>query len=332
MSVSCIRVHFMLIILLATKLLALCLIGTLLPSYCLTFLFFFFLLTSPIVILCTPATNSLWHLVNCNSIHRYLLYAVRSVLLVLSMCVSCMATIGVVWVLIYTAIGIMIFLHLAVTYVLSEKILPFLTCCVLVCCYVCESYRSFTHEYQDLALRLFEQYNQFAERAQNRAAIMQKFTSKYGRSFDGVKRIPKELFDMACEELMPITKRFCAMSLKAALSSIFVVAIFSFTVLLNASSVFKTSLVVLFGLFPKLVTIYVERRWRKHPKTVPMNENYLKIMQEYINVSDLHHVELPEKGIEDRREGEMVGLCMALLYLCITFIASQYSLFIISRF
>lgn len=130
---------------------------------------------------------------------------------------------------------------------------------------------------------------------------------------------------------MPITKRFCVMSLKAAFSSIFVVPVFAFTVLLNASSVIKTSLVVLVGLFPKLVTIYDERRWRKHSKTVPMNENYLKIIQEYVNISGLHHVELSEKGIEDRPKGGIEVLCEALLYLCIALIASLSFLFIFSR-
>ena len=185
----------------------------------------------------------------------------------------------------YSAVGILIFVQLAVTYVLSQENLPFLTCCVLISCNLWNTYRSFTKKYHDLPLKFLEEYNQLTDSACDADLNMRDFTSDDGRTVDNMKRIPKELFDMACEDLMPITKSFSLMVLKATLSVIFVLAVFSFTMLLTASPVMRTLLTFVAGSFPKIVTIYVERRRKRNLKAVPIDDKARKVAFEYINIS-----------------------------------------------
>ncbi len=243
-------------------------------------------LSSPIATLCTSANFGLWQIVNFNFLHRNLLFAVRFVVVLFDICMSCLAAIGVLSVLKYAAVGIVIFLQLAVSFVLSKENLPFLTCCVLICCYLWNSYRSFTQKYQDLALKLFEQHDQLTDSAIptcNTDLNTQGFTFDYGRTIDNVKRIPKDLFDVACEELMPIGKGICTMVLKATLSVIFVWTAYSFTMLLDVSPVTKTLLTLLAGAFPKIVTIYTERRRKRNSKQLPIDEKARAIVHEYMS-------------------------------------------------
>ena len=78
-----------------------------------------------------------------------------------------------------------------------------------------------------------------------------------------MKRIPRELFDMACEELMPIYESNVDESHhKRDLR-------FGCFLVNNvvASPVTKTLLTFAAGSFPKVVTIYIERRRKRNLKT-----------------------------------------------------------------
>ena len=139
----------------------------------------FSFLLSPIAVLCASTNTSARQLRR-----RYLLCSFRFVVGFLDICLACFAAIGFISVLKYAAVGIIIFLQLAVTHVLSKENLPFLTCFVLVCCYFWSSYRSFTQKYQDFAVKLFEQYDQLTESEHKTYLNMQGFTSDYGRAID----------------------------------------------------------------------------------------------------------------------------------------------------
>lgn len=276
---------------------------------------------SPIVVLCMCASSGFWQLVNLNFVsERFLVLDYPFAVVFLDIFLSCLAAIGVVSVLKFAAVGIMILLQLAATYVLSEENLPFLTCSVLVCGYLWGSYGSFTKRYQDLAVRLFEQYDKLTDSpfntdlhmqrnrsltqkyqelavklyekyyllkdtSNNTGLNMQGFTSDYARTIDNVKRIPKELFDMACEELMSVKTSFCIMMFKATLSVVFVLSVFLFTMSINASPVTKAFLTFVTGLCPQIVTIYVERKRNRKTKIVPINEIARKTVYEYININ-----------------------------------------------
>ena len=73
------------------------------------------------------------------------------------------------------------------------------------------------------------------------------------QSTDKVKRIPKEHFDLACDELMPRRKGIYILVVKTSLSAISIFLVFSFTTLMDASSKMKCLVV-----FPMIVNIYLD--------------------------------------------------------------------------
>lgn len=94
----------------------------------------------------------------------------------------------------FAAVGvIMMFLQFAGTFVLflSQENLLFVSCSVLFSYYLWGNYRSFTQQYQDLAVKLFEQYYQLTDSAGNTDLNKQGITPDHGRTIDNVKRIPK---------------------------------------------------------------------------------------------------------------------------------------------
>ena len=99
------------------------------------------------------------------------------------------------------------------------------------------------------------------------------------QSTDKVKRVPKELFDLACDELMPIRKVIYILVVKTSLSAIFIFLIFSFTTLMDASSKMKCLVAFLAGTFPMIVNIYLDRG----KQNCNFDEKALKIAKEYIN-------------------------------------------------
>ena len=79
------------------------------------------------------------------------------------------------------------------------------------------------------------------------------------QSTDKVKRVPKELFDLACDELMPIRNGIYILVVKTSLSAISIFLVFSFTTLMDASSKMKCLVAFLAGTFPMIVNIYLDR-------------------------------------------------------------------------
>ena len=123
---------------------------------------------------------------------------------------------------------------------------------------------SFTLKYQEpVAINLYEHYE-----------------DQY-LSTDKVKRIPKELFDLACDELMPIRKGIYILVVKPSLSAIFIFLVYSFTTfnLMDASSKMKCLVAFLAGTFPMIVNIYLDRG----KQNCNFDEKALKIAKEYIN-------------------------------------------------
>ena len=180
------------------------------------------IILSLFAIICPFASSSLWELMDVNFIHRYILFPARFVVVFLDILVCCLAMFGVVFVLQYAAVGVMIFLQLAIPLVFSEPNHPEDACCVLVACYLWKSYRSFTQKYQDLAAALFEKQQQLKNKGRKTRFNMQNFPSIFGRTIYNVQRIPKALFDMACEQLMPIRKSVRKLFLEASLSVLLV--------------------------------------------------------------------------------------------------------------
>lgn len=235
------------------------------------------LLFSPVAFFCV--STSVWQLANNNFLHRYLVCSVNFVAGLLDVSISCLSAFGVMFVLRSSAVGVLIFLQLAFTYMLSEENLPFVVCCLLVCCNLWSSNRFFTQKYQDLAVKLFEQYNLFANSEHSGALNTHGITPYHCHTAENVKKIPKELFHTACQELMPIRKTIGIMMVKATLSMVYVFLVFLLTMSMNTSVIVKSLVLFLTVSFPMIVTIFIDRKRRQSN----FEEKTYKIVQEYMN-------------------------------------------------
>ncbi|PFX12437.1 hypothetical protein AWC38_SpisGene23607 [Stylophora pistillata] len=160
--------------------------------------------------------------------------------------------------------------------------LPYVACRVwfLFFYYIWTSYSSFTKAYHELSLALFH-------------------CNKLSRSDDqllklpitpheiDIMAIPKELFDMACEELMPLRERVCILILKITVLVSFVLIVFSLTMKSSSDTtpLIKTLLTFLTLSFPKIVAMYVGGGWQKKLRATVIKEKVPKIVEKFIRES-----------------------------------------------
>ena len=219
---------------------------------------------------------------NCNSDFLHKRISVCFLFSLLDFLLPWLPTLWAMIMLKSAAVGTLIFFQLAAAFVFSKHNLPFVVCCVAFSYFLWISYRSFTRKYQDLAVNLFEYYDLLTNSASKRAfnkpnvyvwpAIVSR-TPDHDHANDNVhvKRIPKELFNMACDELMPIRKGIYKLVVKTSLSTIFIFVIFSFTMSMNA---------FLAGTFAMIVNIYLDRR--KQTCNLNFEQKCHEIVREYI--------------------------------------------------
>jgi len=194
---------------------------------------------------------------------------------------------GALVVLIFAGIGVEIAIVLAFVLLLNEESLPFVALSVLILYYFWSSYSSFTNKYQDLGLALFKHYrsqhSQVTDMNLNTDSLPEN-TQNYLGSKDNLIKIPKELFRMAYEELMPIRESVCVLILKVTLIVSFVFFVFSLIMLLNVSAppVMRALLTFLSGSLPKIVAIYVDGRRQKNIEAMAAEEKIPFIVQEHI--------------------------------------------------
>ncbi len=180
---------------------------------------------------------------------------VKAISLFLVITVAIPAIIGAQFVLLWAGMGVFMAIVLAFVVLLSEEILPFLACFVLVLYYMWSSYSSFTSKYQDLALSLFKHFKKSRSEMCVTMTLntnqVPENASNADDSKDNVMKIPKKLFHMACEELMPIREGVCILLLKVTVIVSFVFLVFSITMMLNvgATPVMKALLTFLTGSF-----------------------------------------------------------------------------------
>ena len=243
---------------------------------------FAIVLTSPIFVFCDIARqfNALFH--------KHRLWMFTCFVLVAG---AIPALLGLLRLLLFANIGISVAFLSAFVLLLSEESLPFIACFGLVLYYLWSSYSSFTNKYQDLGFALFKHYKPYkkSQRSQvtamtlNTDPLLENTQNAVGNK-DNVMKIPKELFQMACEELMPIRESVCVLILKVGITVSFVCLVFSLTILLNvgATPVMRTLIAFLSGSFPKIVTMYMDGRRQKKIKAMIAGEEIPQIVQEYI--------------------------------------------------
>ena len=212
----------------------------------------------------------------------------RLLLLSLSLCILIYipAFLGPICLLAFAGFGVSIAIILAFVLLLSEESLPFVACFVLVLYYFWSSYSSFTNKYQDLGLALFKHYQSYKKSRHSQVTDVNLLenTQNAAGDKDIVMKIPKELFHLAYEELMPIRESVCVLILKVTIIVSFVLFVFSLVMLLNVSAtpVMRALLTFLSGSLPKIVAIYMDGRRQKNIEDMTADEKIPLIVQEYI--------------------------------------------------
>ena len=101
----------------------------------------------------------------------------------------------------------------------------------------------------------------------------------------GVVKIPKGLFDMACEVPIPIREALCLFCFNVVSISSFLFLVFYLTMQLDfgVMPLTKTMVAVLIGLFPRILCKYFEGERQKWMEALTIEEKAPKIVESYLN-------------------------------------------------
>ena len=202
----------------------------------------------------------------------------------------CLGLLGLLsgnYLLLSATLGVLSTILLAYTTVLffPEKSLPFAACFLLFCYYLFSNYSKFTDRYHDLSLTIFNCYKKQTDKISHEEVnINTTHIPSSDKHNGGVVKIPKELFDMACEMLMPIREALCLFCFKVVFISSFLFLVFYFTMPLQfgVKPLTKTMVAVLIGLFPKIVCKYFEGERLKRMEALTIEEKAPKIVDSYL--------------------------------------------------
>ena len=175
---------------------------------------------------------------------------------------------------------------------LSEEHLPYLAYFVSVLYYIWSSYSSFTETYHEFALALYDCYKD-SKRTQVQdvpiTSDQQPELPNNTHDLDNVVAIPKELFGMACEKLLPLREGVYKLILKVTVivSTVFIMFSWVTASSFDTTPLMKTLLVFLTVVFPKIVDIYIDGEWQKKMRERIMKEKVPKIVDKFINETSM---------------------------------------------
>lgn len=175
------------------------------------------------------------------------------------------------------ALGLLLFVQLAVALSFSEQNLPLVVCFVLFSYYLWSSYSSYTTKYQDLAVTLFGHHNHLTNRP-----------NRHKETNEKARIIPKALFSMRCEELLPIRDNTRKLVSKVVWYLIFVFLVFSLTMLLDVSPLTKALLSFLAGSVPRFMTFYFGRSKQRNAQALFMNRKVGQIVLSYVKSTPVY--------------------------------------------
>ena len=143
-----------------------------------------------------------------------------------------------------------------------------------------------------------------------------------------MKRIPKELFDLACEEIMPVRETICETLLKAYLSVTFVFLIYSSAMLLFSSHRTITIITSVVALFPKIF-MHVYKR-QEDLKSVGIDEKARHILEKYITSRVSPHSNRTGKGLVSsgprKDENDIPVILQIVLLIMVNVLFFYYSM------
>ena len=202
-------------------------------------------------------------------------------------CVAFLAYLGGYFLLLSASLGVLLTLLLAFSMLLlfPEKSLPFAACFLLFCYYLLSNYSSFTDRYHDLSLIIFNCYKKQTDQISYEEALLNTTNKPSDDKHNGGRvKIPKGLFDMACEEIKPVKESLCLLFFKVIFISSFLFLVFYLTMQLDfgVNPLTKTMVAVFTGLFPKIVCKYFEGERQKGMEALIIEEKAPKIVEAYL--------------------------------------------------
>jgi len=220
------------------------------------------------------------------------------------------AIFGAVLILVFDAFCILMALDIAFALLFSEDSLPYVSLIVLVCYYFWSSYSSFTNKYHDLSLILFKCYKEHRpDRISNSEDVVTadpeaestentEITANPNNK-DNMITIPKDLFDMACEKLMPVRGSVCILFLKVILIVCFVFLVFLMIMKskTGATPQMKAVLTFFTGSFPKIAEIYIDGARKRQLEAMIIEERAPVIVQRYLTEAASSDQEQDSAGI-----------------------------------
>ena len=144
-------------------------------------------------------------------------------------------------------------------------------------------YSSFANKYYDLSLIIFDFYKSEKDQISSEELCSEGSTN-FTDDRDIVLKIPKDLFDMACEELWPVKEAVCLLLLKVILIFTFIFLIFYLSMKLDIDvrPLAKTVLAFVTGLIPKFFLAYFDGNRHKRIEALAVKETVPKIIQKYL--------------------------------------------------
>ena len=209
---------------------------------------------------------------------------VRALLLIVLFLVKLLALKGVIEVMIAAVFGFVTGMFVLFTLLFSEEGLSYLVCFVLVWYYLWSSYSSFTNQYHDLSLTLFKFYKQSQQHEKKFREELHKDLEKLDTPNGYEVRIPEGLFNMACQEVMPIRESLCILLVKVTLILSFVLYTFLLIMRFGVGStpVLRALAAFFTGSFPKILSICLDGDNRRKRDTIVIEEKVAKLVQNYL--------------------------------------------------
>ena len=196
-----------------------------------------------------------------------------------------LTVLGALFLSLFVSVGILLTFFLAFTMILlfPEQSLPIMACILLICYYLWSIYSSFANKYHDLSLIIFDFYKSEKDQISSEELCSEGLTNSTDDR-DIVLKIPKDLFDMACEELWPVREAVCLLLLKVILISTFIFLIFYLSMKLDIDvrPLAKTVLAFVTGLIPKIFLAYFDGNRHKRIEALAVKETAPKIIQKYL--------------------------------------------------
>lgn len=235
------------------------------------------LFTAPIAVFCMAqyrpsAVNS-----------KILISSFRLILVV----VSFVSWFGAFQLLLSAAFGARNAFQFSLELIYSEEHLSYVVCFGSVLYYIWSFYSLFTETYHQLALALYDCYKD-SKRTQFQDVIstsnqLSKLPNN-AHDLDNVIAIPKELFEMACEELLPLRESVCLLIMKIIALVVFMFIMFFWVIAFNFTmSLIKTAFTIFTSALPKIVSIFTCEDWNKKLGEKIMQEKVKKIVDEFID-------------------------------------------------